>query len=94
MRTVIITIILSILSWVPPAMAGNTAPAAGASPSAQAAPPAGAPPQGRPPKAPSKEDLKIISLMDTLRMLNLAESMDMARDMDVLIEEGQHAKQK
>lgn len=41
----------------------------------------------------SPEDRKVVAVMEILQLMDLAENLDMMKDMDTLIEEDQHESQ-
>jgi hypothetical protein len=42
------------------------------------------------PGAPSPEDLKVVAMMETLQLMDLAQEMDMVKDINYLIEDDQN----
>jgi len=43
---------------------------------------------------PTPEDLKIIALLETLQLMDLAKSLEVVKDMDVLLEDDHHEHKK
>ena len=47
----------------------------------------------QPAEQPSKEDLKIIAMMEMLQLMEMLKNIDIIKDMDVLIEENKNENQ-